>query len=263
MTRVTTVAILLRRSPWSESSHVLRLYARELGLVATMARGVRRSASKGRGALGVFTEGTAVVAVRPNRDMQTLCEFAPTDAHLGLARDFRRLAGASVAAELVLRHAGQEPHALLYDTLVQRLGRLEETDPECIVGEVLALGWQIVDLLGFAPELDRCTACGAEVPSDAEGAAMARFDVEAGGIRGPECCAPTESRRIGPVARAQLADLLRGAAPADLLLPAAHLALLDDFVTAHMLGGVRLESFRFLDPGRVRAPAPASAGPRR
>ncbi len=247
MTRVTTPAILLRSSPWSESSRVLRFYARELGLVAAMGKGVRRAASKGRGAIGVFTEGTAVVAVRPNRELQTLCEFAPARAHLGLARDFRRLAGASVAAELVLRHAGQESHSELYDVLAQGLERLGEAEAEGIVGEALALGWWIVGLLGFGPELNACTACGAEMEAEA----MARFDVEAGGVRGPECGAPSGSRRIGPQARLQLATFLLGEVPAGLRRPAAHLSLLDDFVTIHMLGGRRLESFRFLDSGRA------------
>ncbi len=249
MTRVTTAAILLRSSPWSESSRVLRFYARELGLVAVMGRGVRRAASKGRGAIGVFTEGTAVVAVRPNRELQTLCEFAPSRAHLGLARDFRRLAGASVAAELVLRHAGQESHSVLYDVLAQGLERLEEAEAEGIVGEALALGWWTVGLLGFGPELDACTCCGAKV----EAQAMARFDVEAGGVRDPECGPPPGTRRIGPGARRQLATFLRGEVPADLRRPAAHLSLLHDFVTVHMLGGRRLESFRFLESGRALA----------
>ncbi len=244
MSILTTPAILLRSHPYSETSRVLRFYTRDMGLLGTMARGVRKGASRGRGGTATFGEGVAVITFRANRDLQSLHEFTPTKAHLGLARDFRRLAGASVAAELILRHAQQEPHPELFEALSTGLRRLEETDSEAVVGEVLALCWRIVHLLGFGPELEVCTACG--VPLEDED--MGRFDLEEGAIRGPGCPAAEGSRRIGPVARTQLAALLRGEMPPNLRGVSAHLSLLDDFTTFHMLGGRRLESFRFLEP---------------
>ena len=249
MPTVTTPAVLLRAHPYSESSRVLRFYTREVGLVGVMARGIRKGASRGRGAPGTFGEGVAEIALRESRELQSLREFAPVKARIGLAGDFRRLAGASIVAELVLRHAGQEPHAELYDALSAGLDRLEEAAPDRVHGEVLALGWKMVQVLGFGPELSACTACGEVLePGD-----MGRFDLAAGGVRGPGCPAPTGSRRIGPVARAHLRRLLEGTVPTDLRGARAHLSLLDDFTTFHMLGGRRLDSFRFLDPpDRVR-----------
>lgn len=244
MSAVATPAVLLRAHSYSESSRVLRFYTRELGLVAVMARGVRKDASKGRGTPGTFGEGVAAIVVRETRELQSLREFTPVKTRFGLAGDFQRLAGASIAAELVLRHAGQEPHAELYDALSAGLDRLEAVPSADVHGEVLALGWRMVRVLGFGPELSACTACG-EVLGEGE---MGRFDLAAGGVRGPGCRAPKGSRRIGPVARAQLRNLLEGEVPADLLGPRAHLSLLDDFTTFHMLGGRRLGSFRFLRP---------------
>ena len=244
MSTVNTPAILLRAHPYSESSRVLRFYTQELGLVGVMARGVRKGASKGRGSPGTLGEGVAEIVVRESRELQTLREFTPVKTRFGLAGDFRRLAGASIAAELVLRHAGQEPHAQLYDALSAGLDRLEAAAPASVHGEVLSLGWQLVGFLGFAPELSVCTACG-EVLEEGD---MGRFDLAAGGVRGPGCPAPRGSRRIGPVARAQLRSLLDGTVPPDLRGSRAHLSLLDDFTTFHMLGGRRLDSFRFLDP---------------
>ena len=244
MSTVTTPAILLRAHPYSESSRVLRFYTRELGLVAVMARGVRKDASKGRGTPGTFGEGVATIVVRESRELQSLREFTPRKTRFGLAGDFQRLAGASIAAELVLRHAGQEPHADLYDALSAGLDRLEGALPADVHGEVLALGWRMVQILGFGPELSVCTACG-EVLEEEE---MGRFDLAAGGVQGPGCQAPEGSRRIGPVARAQLQCLLDGEVPAGLRGSRAHLSLLGDFTTFHMLGGRRLGSFRFLDP---------------
>ena len=244
---LTTPAILLRSHPYSETSRVLRFYTRDIGLVGAMARGVRKGASRGRGGTATFGEGVAVITFRDSRDLQSLHEFTPTKAHLGLARDFRRLAGASVAAELVLRHAQQQPHPELFETLSGGFERLEATGPEGVAGEVLALCWSIVQLLGFGPELEVCTACGALL-GDGD---MGRFDLEEGAIRGPGCPAAEGSRRIGPVARTHLAAFLRGEVPPELRGRRAHLSLLDDFTTFHMLGGRRLESFRFLEPASL------------
>ncbi|MDE2874050.1 MAG: DNA repair protein RecO [Gemmatimonadota bacterium] len=247
---VTTSAILLRAHPYSESSRVLRFYTQELGLVGVMARGVRKGASKGRGSPGTFGEGVARIVVRESRELQTLREFTPVKTRFGLAGDFRRLAGASIAAELVLRHAGQDPHAQLYQALSEGLDRLEAAAPADVHGEILALGWKMVQALGFGPELRSCTACG-EVLEEGD---MGRFDLAAGGVSGPECRAPSGSRRIGPLARVQLRCLLGGTVPPGLRGTRAHLSLLDDFATYHMLGGRRLDSFRFLDPPARTAP---------
>ena len=244
MAAVTTPAILLRAHPYSESSRVLRFYTRSLGLVGVMARGVRRGASRGQGGGGAFSEGVAVLVVRDNRELQTLREFAPVKARLGLARDVSRLAGASLSAELVLRHAGQEPHEELFRTLSDGLDRLEGAPPETVLPELLALGWAIVQILGFAPELEACVACGQRLDTDA----MGWFDLQAGGVRGPCCQVPRGARRVGPLARGHLGTLLAGDAPRELRGRRAHLSLLDDFTAFHMLGGRRLGSFRFLEP---------------
>ena len=255
MSTVTTRAVLLRAHPYSESSRVLRFYTRELGLVGVMARGVAKGASRGRAAPGTFGEGTAAILVRESRELQTLREYTPVKARFGLARDFRRLAGASIAAELVLRHAGQDPHAELYDALSAGLDRIEAAPAAEVHGEVLAIGWKMVHALGFGPELSVCTACGETLGAGD----MGLFDLAAGGVRGPGCPAPRGSRRIGPVARPQLASLIDGVVPSGLRGTRAHLSLLDDFTTFHMLGGRRLESFRFLDaPGQDENDDPAT-----
>ena len=144
-----------------------------------------------------------------------------------------------------------------------------------MVGEALALCWRIVHLLGFEPELEACTACGEAVGDDE----VARFDMDAGGVVAGGCAARAEGRRVGPIAREQLASLLRGEVPAGLRGERAHLALLDDFATHHLLDGRPLASMASLTatlarsaPGRspssgraapVAAPSPPRPSPPR
>ena len=245
MSTVTTEAILLRTHPYSESSRILRFLTRELGLVSVMAKGVRRGASRGYGGAGAFSEGVAVLVCRETRDLQALREFAPANSRFGLARDVSRLAGASAAAELVLRHTLQEPHPELYRAISTGLDRLEAASPGEVLAHVLALAWNIVQTLGFGPELVVCLRCGRSLEPDE----MGWFGMRAGGVGGA-CCDPSGgSRRIGPQAREQLKQLLAGDAPGTLRGRRAHISLLGDFTSYHMLGGDRLSSLRFLEPG--------------
>ena len=61
MSLVSTPAILLRSFPYSETSTVLKFYSLELGVTGVMAKGARRSQSKGRSALATFSEGVLTV----------------------------------------------------------------------------------------------------------------------------------------------------------------------------------------------------------
>lgn len=240
MRALASDAILLRAHPWSESSRVLKLYCRDAGLVSAVARGARTKASKGAGAAAAFCEGVAVVGASTARGLRQLREFAPVNAHIGLGRDYRRLAGASAACELVLRHAAEEANRDLYDALSAGLDRIEAAAPGEVAGSVLATIWRIVDVLGFGPELASCTACGSGL-GESE---MGRFDVAAGGVACAACPAPAGARRIGPLAREGLARLVAGEAPSPLRKPRAHASLLGDFVAFHLVAGRPLEALR-------------------
>ena len=80
MSVVSTPAVLLRSFNYSETSRVLRLYTKDLGLVSVMAKGVRRRGARGHGALDTFSRGELTAYVRPTRDLQTFKEFAVEEA---------------------------------------------------------------------------------------------------------------------------------------------------------------------------------------
>jgi len=240
MSVVATDAILLRAYPWSEAGRVFKLYCRDVGLVSAMARRARTQASRGTGAANTFCEGVAVVAGNPARDLRLLRDFTPIKAHLGLGRDYKRLAGASAACDLVLRNVGEQPHSELYQVLSAGLDQLEASPSGEIPGAALGLAWRIVDVLGFGPELAACVRCARTLGDDE----MGRFDVAAGGVACLRCRPPDGSRRVGPLARAAMSRLVVGAPPAPLFRARAHASLLGDFVAHHLLGGRPLQALR-------------------
>jgi DNA repair protein RecO (recombination protein O) len=241
MSLLTTPAVLLRAHPYSESSRILRFYARDAGVVAALARGVRKTGGRDGTGLESFAEGSLTLQVKPTRDLQTLRDFAATRSRRGLGASALRLGAASVVAELVLRHAGEEANPPLFEALGRALDRLEGSDERDVVAAALSESWQLVSALGYHPIIQSCVSCGELLRGDE----MSRFDFGAGGVRCPSCA--ESGPRVGPGARAQLAALLSGdALPGALARPRAHLQLLSDFITYHVSGSRPLESFTFL-----------------
>lgn len=240
MSLLSTPAILLRSHPFSESSLILRFFTRERGLVSVMARGVRKRGTPPE----IFSSGQLVLYYRRNRDLQNLREFAVTDAHRGLAVDVQRFAGASLLADLVLHHAGEESSPTLFAGLDAALRRLVEAPPGTVAPYILAGAWMLVALLGYAPELAFCVECGAELDDEE----VARLDYAAGGVRCPRCAGTVpDAPRVGPRARKQLGALLQGELVNGLDRPGAHLRVLRNYVHHHISGSRPLPSFPFLE----------------
>lgn len=242
MSAISTPAVVLRSFPYGETSLILRFYTLDAGVMGVMAKGARKRGSRGSGTPETFTTGVLTVYVKESRDLQTMKDFAPEKARRSLGGDLRRFAGASVLAELLLRHAGEEGNPALFHLLDHALDRMVEVEREGLIPETLALGWSLVDALGYRPVLERCTACGRTLGEEETG----RFDFGAGGLRCPACPGDETGPRIGPGARAQLGALLAGRPVEELRRPRAHVQLLSDFVTWHLSGGRPLRSFRIL-----------------
>jgi recombinational DNA repair protein (RecF pathway) len=131
----------------------------------------------------------------------------------------------------MLSHAEQEPQPHLFETLETELDRLEGVQGSELPPAILSALWRVTSAFGFAPELDACVLCGRSL----DGTELARFDFDAGGVRCESCGAGAVGPRVGPVARAQLVDLLEGRTPADFGHPRRHLALVSDFMVHHVV----------------------------
>lgn len=249
---LTTSAILLRSYPFSETSQTVRFYTETHGIMGAMARGFRKTGGRRGGALMTFSEGILELHFKENRDLQTLREFSPTRVRRGLAQDPLRLVGASVLGELILRHAESEGNPQVFERLRLGLDDAEMQDRASFLPVLLGHLWVLIRCLGFGPLVGECAECG-RVFSDQE---IARFDFGAGGVVCQECQGEGVGPRMGPVARAQLDQLLTGVAPDGLIKTQAHLRLVSDFITYHLSGGTPLRSVAVL--AALSDPAPKS-----
>src|SRR5919107_1207735 len=151
MPELRTDAVVLHVFDYLETSRIVRIATRDMGVQSVLARGARRSRSRYGSALDLFASGAAEVSTKPGRDLHTLVSFDVRRARAGLAQDLGRFTGASALAELALRFTGDDSHPALFDILVEALDALDSAAEGETVDLSLAYAWRIVGELGFAP----------------------------------------------------------------------------------------------------------------
>ncbi len=235
MPLVTTDALVLHAFDYRETSRIIRLVTRELGVVSVIARGARRPKNPFGPALDLFAGGIAQFQVMQGRDLHALVGFEATRSRGGIAVSLDRFAAASAMSELLLRFAPEHADSALLDAITDALDALLDAPPGASGAVALGGAWSLVAELGFAPTLDDCASCHA--PLDAS--QPVTFHHRAGGALCPVCArlAPG-ARTLPPDARNALRHwLAREASPAlsDGALR-AHQRLLREFLEEHLAG---------------------------
>ncbi|UCF18424.1 MAG: DNA repair protein RecO [Gemmatimonadota bacterium] len=249
MPLVTTEATVLKTYEYSETSKILRLLTRDLGLCSVIAKGARRPKSRFGGLLEPFTDGEATFYAKEGRELHTLSGFELHRERQALGRELVRYAGAGLLSEIVLRFAPAAADDELFFQLRRGLDHLVEENGDLEI-VILQQAWQLIERLGFAPSIDRCTLCGAGIVGDED----CFFDLGGGGAICARCRTRTSGlslRPLKPRARAELIGLLSPRPP----LPAARRLetapaqrdLLRDFIAYHLADHRPLNSFRFLE----------------
>lgn len=238
MPLVVTQAIVLHAFDYLETSRVLRLITREAGVQSVIAKGARRTRGRVGTGVDLFAEGEAQIYIKPGRDLHTLGAFDVTSSRAALALEMPRFTAASALAELALRIAGDEASAAMFDDLARTLDEVAGASGDAVVERALAGAWRMIADAGFAPALDVCASCHADVLRDA----TVTFSHPAGGVLCENCArAAHVVRKLPPSARDTLRRWQRGEVVPGLAAAEgrAHQRLLREFVREHVVSGDR------------------------
>lgn len=191
-----TDVVVLRRRPLGEADEIVSLLSPDLGRFDAAVRGSRRPTSPLVGKVEPFTELSAMFA--RGRSLDHLTQAAVRRSRPRLHGDLDRLAWGSYLLELIggILPFG-EGNPAVYGLLVEALDGLEEGPSPAPLGRWVEL--RLADLMGYAPELDRCAGCGV---SDASG-----FSAGSGGLVCRSCQTEGEALVLSPPARAALRHL--------------------------------------------------------
>jgi DNA repair protein RecO (recombination protein O) len=236
MSLVTTPAVVLRTYRYSETSKIVRLATRELGVQSAIAKGVLRPKSRFGAGLELLSEGAAQLYYRDNRELQTLAAFDVESLRRELAGDLDRFSAAMALAELMVRLAPPAPLPAAFDAFTGALDALVGVGGETLHAAGVRAVWSLLAVLGFEPALARCvrdeTAVG-------ENGTPIAFSTAEGGVVCEACLRsrPVPVTRLPPGAWRDLRAMLdQAAALPQLDLPhaAAHRRLAARFARHHL-----------------------------
>jgi DNA repair protein RecO (recombination protein O) len=244
MSLVSTPAVVLSALRYSETSKIVRLATRELGVQSAIAKGALRPKSRFGAALQLLSEGQAHLLVKDHRELHLLTAFDLHQLHIGLAEDLERYATASALSEVMLRFAPADPHPESFELFRDALHRLESAP----AGEVEPLGfrvlWELVAVLGFAPSLEACVRDGSLLPETGP----LPFSTREGGALCPACAAERGATQLPERARADLMALLDPDANLPVLdgrYSQAHRRLLARYIRHHLAEDAELPALDF------------------
>jgi len=237
---VTTVrdeAILLRRFPYSESSLVVRVFSREHGKTALLARGAYRPRSRFYCVLDHFDTLELEWREQHGRELMELRRGDVLTRRIEISKDLDSYRAGAVVCELVdlacptgQQEAGTWRRLLLcLDELAQR------SRPPWEAAVSFELGF--LEEHGLCPALENCAACGGAAPQPDPREPRVCFSASCGGRLCEACGAEARDtgKRVGTMPLDVLAaatHLLRGAGQGERIDPLkpALLVRLRDFV---------------------------------
>ncbi len=144
--------IILRTRPLTETSVIIHWLTRDLGRIATVAKGARGPKSSFRGKLDLFFRADLSFVRSRRSELHILRELVLLESHPGIRTDFNRVAHAAYAAELIeLATETETPVPEFFELFAAWLEALNRRSlSRCAV---LAFEWKILELSGVQPDI--------------------------------------------------------------------------------------------------------------
>ncbi|RSL30897.1 DNA repair protein RecO [Salibacterium salarium] len=148
--------IVLRTVAYGETNNILRLFTREAGKIAVMARGAKKPKSRLAAVSQPFVYATFLYY--KSRGMKTLNQGDAIDSFRIIRNDLIRTAYASYILELLDKLTEEEEkNPYLFELMLQLLERMnDDDDPEVLVR---IFETKMTAQAGIKPELEQCVHC--------------------------------------------------------------------------------------------------------
>ena len=151
---MTIEGLVLRVTPYSETSLILVLLTREAGQQHFLLRGARKTGKKAFPAADLFR--CLTIGYRPSTktDLQTAREVDLVRTFDAVARQTPHYLAAGWLARFALENSvANEPAPLLYEALLTAFERLARPEPQRCVAIALGVGFAALDEHGLQPDL--------------------------------------------------------------------------------------------------------------
>jgi DNA repair protein RecO (recombination protein O) len=171
--------LLLRRVDYAETDLVVTFLTEELGRVAALARGARKSQRRFGGALEPIHTLRIRFDERPGTELVMLREAKIEQPRSGATESLARLEAAGRALNWVRRVTpARTPEPEIWQALESVLDRVADPHQSEHMTALATFGLRLLSALGWGIDFDRCVRCGKACP---EGQA-ALIDAARGGL---------------------------------------------------------------------------------
>lgn len=182
MPSLSTPALVIRRSDYSDYDRMVTLFSPMHGRIDAIARGCRRPKSPLLNACEPFTSGEFQLYQKGERFTLEQCQIS--ESFYELRTDYDRLQHGVYWLKLLDASVMPDvPMENLFLITLQALAHLNYSD---LPTEMLTMAFEmhLMAQLGYAPRVDVCLKCGRSIDGDAH------FDAECGGCVCLNCPSP-------------------------------------------------------------------------
>jgi DNA repair protein RecO (recombination protein O) len=177
-----TQAITLRRTDYKDSSQIVTFYTRDYGKIQALAKGVKRSVKGISGGIDLLTYNHIVFIRRSSSALNILTEWALRDNFHLLRENSKKYYSAFYILELVREFTEEnDKNEQLFDLFINTLHEMANKGDPTV--NIVAFEVQMLALLGYMPELNRCVNCKEKVSS----ISISFFSALEGGVICSDC----------------------------------------------------------------------------
>ena len=149
--------IVINETNYSESSKILNVFTKELGIISVMSKGCRKLKSKLRSVSTKLTYGNFIVSYKQN-GISTLIEVDSIYDFKNIMFDINKISYASFVLELAGGVAKQNSDSEVFEILISCLKKINEGLNPIIITMISEL--KFLRFLGIDISLDCCSNCG-------------------------------------------------------------------------------------------------------
>jgi len=163
MKSLTDEGIVVGLMDYREADRIVHLYTKEHGRMSGIARGAKKSVKRFGGAFELFARLT--LSFLPAENLATISSAEPITIYPGIRKALDTIAYASYAVELVSVLTPERlPNKRVFRLLAAYLEQLDThpADPS----DRYFFEINLLNILGYRPQLDSCTACGTIIAFD-------------------------------------------------------------------------------------------------
>lgn len=161
MTLIKTEALILRTVPFQESSSIVRIFTREQGKIAVIAKGARRLKSEFRGLLEPLNHIEAIYYYKSTRDVQTLSKIELLNSFLASAASIESTILGTALLEIIDKIVHDHQHdSEIFDSTVTHLKTME-AKPDYSKFVFIRFLQNLAEIMGYRLNVETCRRCRA------------------------------------------------------------------------------------------------------